>query len=383
MPTIPFGKPIIGADEQKAVEEVMASGVLAHGPRVQAFEESFAAFTGAPYAVATGSCTAALHLVYVHLGFGPGDEVIVPAMTHVATAHAVEYVGAKPVFVDAERKTGNIDIGKIDAAITTNTRAISVVHFLGMPVDMERVNAIARKHGLVVVEDCALALGSHLQQDHAGLWGDVGCFSFYPVKHITTGEGGMVITRSASLADGVRLKRAFGMDKHVGERSLPGQYDILALGYNYRMGEMQAAMGIEQLKRLPGFLEKRKANYEALSAGLRELPEVELLQSTHDHFESSYYCLTMILKKGAGARRINVIRALQDACVGTSIYYPHPVPALKYYAEKYGYGENDFPVASRIANQSVALPVGPHLDPDDMADIVSQVKNALVLVKTA
>ena len=381
MPSIPFGKPIIGDEEQAAVAEVMASGVLAHGARVQAFEEAFAQFTRAPYAVATGSCTAALHLVYMHLGFGPGDEVIVPAMTHVATAHAVEYVGAKPVFVDAERKTGNIDIGQIESAITTNTRAISIVHFLGMPVDMEAVNAIARKHGLVVIEDCALALGTHLQEDHAGLWGDVGCFSFYPVKHITTGEGGMVITRSAALAEGVRLKRAFGMDKHVGERAVPGFYDILALGYNYRMGEMQAAMGMEQLKRLPDFLAKRKANYEVLTAGLKKLDEIKLFKSSHHHFESSYYCHTMLLKKRAGAYRINLIRELQERGIGTSIYYPHPVPTLKYYADKYGYSESDFPAASWIANGSIALPVGPHLTPEDMEFMVAQIEEALVAIR--
>lgn len=381
MPSIPFGKPILGEPEQQAVAAVMASGVLAHGPHARAFEDAFAEFTGAPYGVTTGSCTAALHLVYIHLGFGPGDEVIVPAMTHVATAHAVEYVGAKPVFVDAERRTGNIDIEQIENAVTSNTRAISVVHFLGMPVDMEAVNAIARQHGLVVVEDCALALGAYFKQVHAGLWGDVGCFSFYPVKHITTGEGGMVITRSQALADAVRLKRAFGMDKHVGERAVPGLYDILDLGYNYRMGEVQAAMGVEQLKRLPEFLASRKANYETLTAGLKGLVEVELLESSQGHFESSYYCHALVLKNGAAAQRFSLIHELRQRGVGTSIYYPHPVPGLRYYAEKYGFTEGDFPVAARIANASVALPVGPHLRPEDMEFIAAQVKEALVEIR--
>lgn len=380
MAPIPFGKPILGPEEQQAVAEVMASGVLAHGPRVLAFEAAFATYTGAPQAVAVGSCTAGLHLVYMHMGLGPGDEVIVPALTHVATAHAVEFVGAKPVFVDAERRTGNVDVGQIEDAITTNTRAISVVHFLGMPVDMEAVNAVARKHGLVVVEDCALALGTYLQQDHAGLWGDVGCFSFYPVKHITTGEGGMVITRSASLADGVRQKRAFGMDKHVGERTVPGLYDVPALGYNYRMGELQAAMGVEQLKRLPDFLKTRHVNFKTLTHGLSEIDEVDLLASSQGHFESSHYCHTMIVKK-TGAMRHNLIRELQQRGIGTSIYYPHPVPALTYYAEKYGYREAEFPNAAHIANHSVALPVGPHLTPDDMKHIVAQVKDALRAVR--
>jgi dTDP-4-amino-4,6-dideoxygalactose transaminase len=184
MRNIPFGRPTIGEEERAAVLDVLSGPILVHGPRANAFEDAFAAWTGAPHAVTVSSCTAAMHLVYFALGYGPGDEVIVPAQTHAATAHAVELTGARAVFVDAERQTGNIDIAAIEAAITPRTRAIAVVQCLGIPVDMTAVKAIAERHGLFVLEDCALAFGTRIDGVHAGLFGDVGCFSFYPVKHM-------------------------------------------------------------------------------------------------------------------------------------------------------------------------------------------------------
>ena len=200
MREIPFGRPIIGEAERAAVLDVLYGPILVHGPRTIAFENAFAKWTGAPHAISVSSCTAAMHLVYFTLGYGPGDEVIVPAQTHTATAHAVELTGAKAVFVDSERRTGNIDVSAIEAAITPRTRAIAVVHYLGVPVDMAGIGAVAKRHGLFVLEDCALAIGTRIDGVHAGLFGDVGCFSFYPVKHMTTAEGGMIITRNAALA---------------------------------------------------------------------------------------------------------------------------------------------------------------------------------------
>lgn len=267
MRDIPFGKPIITDDERNAVLKVLEGTTLTHGPLVREFEAAFARFTGARQAVALSSCTAALHLAYFYLGIGSGDEVIVPAQTHVATAHAVELVGAKPVFIDSESQTGNMDIGLLEGLITTNTKAISVVHYLGMPVDMHRVMQIARQHGLFVVEDCALAIGTYLGGTHAGLFGDVGCFSFYPVKHITTAEGGMLITNNDDIAAGISRQRAFGIDRNiVSERPMPGVYDVVELGLNYRLNEIGAAMGIEQMKKLAGFLARRQENYQALAA---------------------------------------------------------------------------------------------------------------------
>ncbi|MGK5091728.1 DegT/DnrJ/EryC1/StrS family aminotransferase [Deltaproteobacteria bacterium TL4] len=377
MREIPFGKPILLEEEKKAVLDTLDGPILVHGPRSKQFEDDFAKYTGAPYAVAVSSCTAALHLSYFNLGLAPGDEVIVPAQTHTATAHAVEYCGAKPVFVDAEKNTGNIDIDQIESNLTERTKAISVVHFLGMPVAMDRIVDLAKKQKLFVVEDAALAVGTYYKGLHAGLHGDVGCFSFYPVKHMTTAEGGMLLTRNQEIATKIARQKAFGVDRSVAERKVPGVYDVTMLGYNYRMNEIQAALGIEQLKRLDGFLAKRKQNYETLQKGLREIQELTLFQSSTGAFQSSYYCLSMMLNDKLAPKRFELVNALKTQGVGTSVYYPKPVPHLSYYKEKYGYGDKSYPVAAWISEHSVALPVGPHLDLEDMEYIVNAVKNAI------
>lgn len=367
MSKIAFGAPMIGEEERQAVLDVLAGPILVHGPRATQFEEAFAGFTGAPHAVSVSSCTAGMHLVWFALGYGPGDEVIVPAMTHTATAHAVELVGAKPVFVDAERETGNIDIAAIEAAITPRTKAIAIVHYLGMPVDMPRVVEIARRHKLFVMEDCALACGTKVDGVHAGLMGDCGVFSFYPVKHMTTAEGGMIILKDGDLAAQLRLKKAFGVDRTHGERKVPGVYDVVALGFNYRMSEIHAAIGIEQVKKLPGFLERREENYRALSKAIEGIPGIGQLRSTGGRFTSSYYSFAALLSPELARLRPQIMTAMGEKGVGTSVYYPQPVPRMTYYAEKYGWKTGMFPVASWLADDALALSVGPHLDTNDMA----------------
>ena len=381
MKTIPFGRPMIGEEEKSAVMEVLNDPILVHGPRSKEFENSFAAYTKAPHAVSVSSCTAALHLSYFYLKLKAGDEVIVPAQTHNATAHAVEFCGAKPVFVDAEIKTGNIDIDQIEPLITERTKAISIVHFLGMPVNMDRINEIAKKYGLFVVEDDALAIGTYYKGVHAGLLGDAGCFSFYPIKHMTTAEGGMLITRNEEIATGITRQRAFGVDRTQGERKIPGIYDVTMLGYNYRMNEIQAVLGIEQVKRMNEFLKQRKLNYERLYDGLKEIDEIFLFQSSHGDYQSSYYCLSMLLNESLVKKRFEIVDYLKGHGVGTSVYYPHPVPHLTYYKEKYGYGEETYPVAAMISNGSIALPVGPHLNIEDMDYIIASISKAIKEVK--
>ncbi len=375
--SIPFGRPMIGDEERRAVLDVLAGPILVHGPRVVAFEKDFAAWTGAPHAVSVSSCTAALHLLYFSWGYGPGDEVIVPAQTHTATAHAVELVGAKPVFVDAERATGNIDIDAIEAALTERTRAISLVHYLGVPVDMERINALARKRGLKVLEDAALAIGTKIRGKHAGLLGDAGCFSFYPVKHMTTAEGGIILTNDEALAARLTRQKAFGVDRHQGERSVPGVYDVNMLGFNYRMNEIEAAIGIEQVKRLDDFLARRERNYRALHAALSQLPELTMFQEPPAWGTSSRYCLSALLGGKLAAKRFEIVAALNRRGVGTSVYYPRAVPHMSYYAQKYGYAKDSFPNAAWISASSIALPVGPHLQEDDMTYIGAMFKEAL------
>ena len=377
MRVIPFGKPIIGEEEKLAVGKVLDGSIFVHGPQTKEFESSFSAYTKAPFALTTSSCTAALHLSYFYLGIGENDEVIIPAQTHTATAHAVELCRAKPVFVDSEKETGNIDTEQIESAVTERTRAISVVHYLGMPVNMEKVVSIAKKHNLFVVEDCALAIGAYFKGVHTGLYGDTGCFSFYPVKHMTTAEGGMLITKDKQIAEVISRQRAFGVDRHTGERKIPGVYDVKMLGFNYRMNEIEAALGIQQLKRMDGFLQKRRENYQFLSRGLAQIGELAQFKSTHGDYISSYYCLSVLLNDKLSPKRTDIINSLKSKGIGTSVYYPRPVPHFTYYKNKYSYGSQSFPVASAISRSSIALPVGPHLDTEDMEYIVEQLKSII------
>ena len=360
---------MIGPEERQAVAAVLDGPILVHGPISTAFEQAFAAFTGAPHAVSVSSCTAGMHLIYFALGYGPGDEVIVPAQTHVATAHAVELTGATPVFVDAEPETGNIDIEAIAAAITPRTKAIAVVHYLGVPVDMPAVVAIARRHGLFVLEDCALSPGATVDNVHTGLLGDAGVFSFYPVKHITTAEGGMVILRDGALAAQLRLKKAFGVDRAHGERKIPGVYDVVDLGFNYRMSEIHAAIGVEQVKKLPAFLARRADNHRRLSERLGTVNGFRVLPAPQGRLRSAHYCLSVVLDDHLASMRPAIMDALTAKGVGSSVYYPQPVPRMTYYQRKYGYDSARWKHAARLSDQSIALPIGPHLASGDMRDI--------------
>jgi dTDP-4-amino-4,6-dideoxygalactose transaminase len=376
---IPFGKPILGEEERSAVADVLAGTTLTHGPRVKKFEAAFADFTGAPHAIATASCMASLHLAYLYLDLGPGDEVLVPAQTHVAMAHAVQACGAKPVFVDADPHTGAVDLDHLESLVGPRTRAISVVHYVGLPVEMARVLDIARRHDCFVVEDCAIALGARYRGDHVGLVGDIGCFSFYPVKHITTGEGGMVITKRDDVAERVSKQRAFGIDKSVlADRRHTAAYEIEHLGLNYRLGEFGAALGVEQMKRLPGFLEARERNFELLSEGLCDIDELRVLETGHDgDRRSSHYCLVAVLEEGLRDRREQIIEQLKAEGVGTSVYYPKPLPDTRFYRETYGHEAGSHPEAATISYGSIAFPVGPHIGKGDVNTIVEAVKRVL------
>ncbi len=365
--TIPFARPWITDTEREAVLEVLKGDILTHGPQNKAFEEEFASFVGpGAYCVAVSSCMAALHLTYLQLGIGAGDEVIVPAQTHVATAHAVEVVGARAVFADCAPETGNIDSDHLERLITPRTKAIGLVHFIGIPCDMDRILAVSERHGLKIVEDCALAVGARYKDRHVGLLGEVGCFSFYPVKHITTGDGGMFMTRNADLADKVRKFRGFGVDRTFAERTIPGMYDVPTLGVNYRMSDINAALGRKQLARVGDILARRKSNFTHLKSRLQNLEHVRVLDSVNNSVDSSHYCLTAVLTGPLAEQRNEVVNRLNTAGVGTSIYYPQPVPRMTYYRNKYGYRPEAYPEATRISDHSVALPVGPHLGAEDV-----------------
>jgi perosamine synthetase len=375
---IPFGRPMIGQEEKDAMIEVLSGHILTHGPKCAEFEEKFAARIGVKHAVTTSSCTTALHLSLMAVGVTAGDEVIVPAETHVATAHAVEHQGAHPVFVDVERSTGNIDPELIEVAITDKTRAIVVVHYLGLPCDMDAINKIAARHNLPVLEDCALALGARWDGQKPGGIGATGSFSFYPTKHMTTLEGGMLTTNDDDVASLVRQKRAFGYDRNLGERSQPGVYDIATLGYNYRMSEGHAAVGICQLDKLNNFIEVRRKNTDILLKGLTDIQELTTFPVIHGKASSGFYCVNAVLPESNSFDRRSIVASLNAAGVGTSVHYPVALPLSRYYSEKYSITKNVWPVANWISTQTISLPVGPHLNTEDMTYICNQMKTAIL-----
>lgn len=362
---IPFGYPLLNNNEKKEIIKVLSGNILAHGPRTRKFEEKFCKFTKAPYAVSVSSCTSGMHLVYEALNISKNDEVLVPAQTHVATAHAVEHAGARPIFIDCDPITGNIDPNKIEKKITKKTKAIVVVHFLGLPVDFIEIKKIAKKYKLKIIEDCALSLGAKANGIHTGLLGDAGVFSFYPVKHITTGEGGMIITKNKSLAKKLKILRALGVDKSFNERVLPGMYDAKFLGYNYRMSELQSALGIHQIEKVNFFLKKRAENFIYLYKNLSKINSLRVLPSSYKSYKGSFYCLSIILNKKLRNKRKIIITNLNKKGIGTSIYYPQPVPRMTYYKKKYGYIKKNFIHSEEISDCSICLPVGPHVNLED------------------
>lgn len=378
---VPFGRPMLDGDEIAAVTEILRGTQYVHGPATAEFERKFAERAGSRFAIAVASCTAGLHLSLFVRDVGAGDEVIVPAMTHVATAHSVEYCKAKPIFVDVQPDTGNIDPDQMSASINGKTRAAMVVHFLGLPCEMDKICEIAKKADAFVVEDCAIAIDATYGEKKVGNFGMSGCFSFYPVKHMTTIEGGMVVVNDEQVARKIISGKAFGYDRTVGERAKPGIYDVTSLGYNYRMNEVEAAIGIVQLSKLDRFQAARAANYEALAKALADVQEVTVFAAKRGPARSSHYCLNAILPRDNRLDRDVVVASLKKQGIGSSVHYPSAVPLFSYYREKYGHRSGQFPVAEWIAAQSISLPVGPHLQAEDPKRIADALKSAIVRAK--
>jgi perosamine synthetase len=375
---IDFARPMIGAEEKKAVLECLESPQLVHGPRSQEFENSFSLFMGDGFSTSTSSATTALQLAYLTLGIGNGDEVIVPSLTHVASANSILSVGATPVFVDISSKDGNILVSQITEAISPRTKAICVVHFLGVPVDMNAIMKIAKESNLYVIEDCALALGSRVHGTHVGLIGDCGAFSFYPAKHITTGEGGMLVSKNGDLIDKAKKVKAFYYDKTVGDRKIPGLYDIIGFGLNLRMSEIAAALGNAQLKRASEFILKRKNNAEILENCIGQNEYGSLMPISQPGSDSSYYCASFVLENQYAEKRNLVAASMNALGIGTSIYYPIALPESTFYLSNPSFSRTiSSQNATRLANANIALGVGPHLDPNDIVYVAEKLMDVL------
>ncbi len=372
---IPFGKPIIGDKEISEVCKTLKSSILVHGKKTKAFEDLFNNFTGSKYGASVSSCTTGMHLVYKFLGIGYGDEVLVTSQSHVATAHCIEYVGAKPIFIDCELQTGNINLKEIEEKITKKTKAIAIVHFAGIPVDMKLLNKISKKFKLKVIEDCALALGSKVGNKHVGLIGDAGVFSFYPIKHITTIEGGMVISKNKKLIKYVKKNRAFGYEKNLRDKN--SLYDVDSLGFNYRMNEVDATIGICQLKKIKRFLSIRQRNFNLFSKMISSEENIDYLSNQDANSTNSFYCFIVILKNSLRGKRLVITDKLREKRIGTSVYYPGPIPMLKFYKQKYSLKSKDYKNAIEISNNSIAFPVGPHIGKKEIIYITENLKSII------
>lgn len=356
---IPIARPQIGEEELAAVTEVFQSGVLAQGPRVQAFEEAFAQFCGVEYAIATSSGTTALHIALLAHGVGPGDEVIVPPFSFIATANSVLYVGARPVFVDIDPQTFNINPEQIEAAITSRTKAIMPVHLYGLPCDMDSIVAIAEKYGLALIEDACQSHGAEYRGRKVGSFG-TGVFSFYPTKNITSGEGGMITTNDPAIAEKCRIIRNHGMRR---------RYYHEELGFNFRMTDVHAAIGLAQLSKLETFNAARRTNAQYLSEHLRGVI-TPVVPSDRTHVFHQY---TVRVPNG---KRDPLRAYLAERGIGSEIYYPVPIHRQEVYV-RLGY-HLSLPEAERAAAEVLSLPVHPGLTRADLEMIVAAVNEFMV-----
>jgi len=371
---VPLADVTFGPEEQEAVRRVLESGWVSMGPETEQFEAEFAQYLGAKHAVAVSSGTAALHLSLLALGIGPGDEVIVPSLTFVATANAVLYVGATPVFADiTSLDDWTISPDEIERKLTDRTRAIIVMHYGGFPCAMDRIKAIAEKHGLKVIEDAAHAPGASFQAQKLGTWGDAGCFSFFSNKNMTTGEGGMIVTDSADVAESLKNLRCHGMtsvswDRHKGHNF---SYDVTQLGFNYRIDEIRSALGRIQLAKLDRGNQRRREITLEMRKNLEDIPLISLPFQAHDLDECSCHIFPILLQ--SADLRIPFMESMKQSGIQTSIHYP-PIHKFTGYKE---FRTIDLPLTDHVTATEVTLPMFPNMGEDDTTIVIRAAEIAL------
>ncbi|WCL63320.1 DegT/DnrJ/EryC1/StrS family aminotransferase [Bacillus subtilis] len=375
---LPYSLPLIGKEEIQEVTETLESGWLSKGPKVQQFEKEFAAFVGAKHAVAVNSCTAALFLALKAKGIGPGDEVITSPLTFSSTANTIIHTGATPVFADIDQNTLNIDPVKLEAAVTSRTKAVVPVHFGGQSCDMDAILAIAQNHGLFVLEDAAHAVYTTYKQRMIGSIGDATAFSFYATKNLATGEGGMLTTDDEELADKIRVLSLHGMSKAAWNRySSNGSwyYEVESPGYKMNMFDLQAALGLHQLKRLDDMQKRREEIAGRYQTAFQQIPGL-ITPFVHDDGRHAWHLYVLqVDDKKAGATRSEMITALKDKYnIGTSVHFI-PVHIHPYYQKQFGYKEADFPNAMNYYKRTLSLPLYPSMSDDDVDDVIEAVRD--------
>jgi dTDP-4-amino-4,6-dideoxygalactose transaminase len=378
---LPLSRPSIGPQEIEAVTACLRSGWLTSGPRVTRFEEGFAHAVGAAHAVAVSSATAGLHLALLAAGVGPGDEVVTTPMTWAATGNMILAVGARPVFVDVDPGTLNVDPEAVAGAVTPRTRAILPVHFGGQPVDLDRLRAVAAGHGLTLIEDAAHALGSHYRGHPIGSGSPAAVFSFHPIKAITTGEGGMVTTNDADLGERMRLLRFHGIARDAwsryGRRGNPA-YEIVALGFKYNMTDLQAALGLAQLARLEEFVEARTRIAGWYREALARVPAVEMLAPVPYPARHAWHLLVVRLELEAlRIGRDAVMDALLAANIGVGLHFK-ALHLHRLYRERLGLLPDTLPHATCASERILSLPLFPAMTRDDVRDVASALEETLL-----
>lgn len=374
-----FGSPAIEEPEIREVLATMQSCWLGTGPKVARFERDMKAYKGAAQAVAVNSCTAALHLSLLAAGLKPGDEVITTPLTFCATVNAIIHAGATPVLADVDPVSMNIEPEAIRAKITSRTRAILPVHFAGRPCDMDGIMDIARRHSLMVIEDCAHAIETEYKGRKVGSIGDFGCLSFYATKNVVTGEGGMVITNSEAFANRVKILALHGMDKDAWKRFGDEgykHYQVVEAGFKYNMMDLQAAIGIHQLARVEPNWKKREAVWNYYQQALRAFP-LGLPAPPEDDTRHAYHLYTVLVDESvAGVSRDAFLDGMTRQGIGVGVHYL-AIPEHPYYRQAFGWQLEDFPNAVRIGRQTVSLPISAKLSTQDQRDVVEAVRRIL------
>lgn len=374
---LPYGRQSIDESDISAVVDVLRSDWLTTGPKVAEFEEAFAAYVGARFAVAVSSGTAALHAAAFAAGLSEGDEAITTPLTFAATANCVIYQRARPVFADVRSDTLNLDPDQVRTRLTPQTRALIPVDYTGQPADMDEMRAIADEHGLTLIEDAAHAPGATYKRRKVGTLAAMTVFSTHPVKHVTTGEGGIVTTDDPALANQLRIFRNHGLSNDAHERQKQGVwfYEMVALGYNYRLTDIQCALGLSQLKKIDPWLERRREIAARYTESFTALPQIQL-PSVRPDCEPAWHLFVILLNlETLRAGRTEVYRALRAENIGVNVHYV-PVPWHPYYREL-GYERGNWPVAEDAYERMLSLPMFPTMTDTDVDDVVEAVRKVV------
>ena len=377
---LPYGRQSIDEDDIQAIVDVLRSDWLTTGPKVPEFEESFAAYVGAKFAVSFSSGTAALHGAAFAAGLQPGDEAITSPMTFAATANCVLYQGATPVFADISADTLNLDPRKAAERITPRTRAILPVDYAGHPAEMDAILEIADQRGLIIIEDACHALGAQYKKRRTGSIAHMTIFSFHPVKHLTTGEGGMVTTDRADYAEKLRRFRNHGISSDARQRHSQAQwhYEMVLLGFNYRLTDVACALGLSQLAKMEANLSRRREIAARYAAALRDLTEITL-PAIRDDVNPAWhlYPIRLNLERiKTNATRAEIFRALRAENIGVNVHYI-PVHLHPYYRDRFGYREGDYPVAENAYERLISIPMFHGMSDQDVQDVINAVRKVV------